>query len=205
MKSKQVLIVATKNEGKAREFGEMLGGEWDVRTMRDLGQDVNVEEDGETFEENARKKAVEVSRVAEYLVVADDSGLEVDALNGEPGVYSARYAGEFADDASNNRKLLDRLKASGNTDNSDRGAQFRCLLVLAEKGRVLEVFEGVCRGTIESEERGEGGFGYDPLFVPEGESRTFAELGTDAKNKMSHRGRAVEKAIAYLRERIDVD
>ena len=154
-----------------------------------------VEETGRTFEENAILKAVAVSRAVAGLVVADDSGLEVAALGGAPGVYSARYAGEGAKDEENVAKLLAEL---GNLERADRGARFRCALALACQGELIAVFHGDVAGVIAERPRGKRGFGYDPVFIPAGFDQTFAELGDEVKNQMSHRAVAIQK----LREQL---
>ncbi|MFH1067584.1 MAG: RdgB/HAM1 family non-canonical purine NTP pyrophosphatase [bacterium] len=184
------LLVATRNRGKARELAAMLGEGWRVETLADFPQIPEVAEDGATFEGNARKKALEVSAFYEGWVLADDSGLEVDFLGGKPGVFSARYAGEPADDARNTEKLLSELK---NVSREKRGAQYRCVLVLAERGKVLARAEGVCRGAIANAPEGSGGFGYDPVFVPEGYHQTFGELAAEIKGQISHRSQAMRE------------
>ncbi|MEM9446276.1 MAG: XTP/dITP diphosphatase [Verrucomicrobiota bacterium] len=181
------LVIATCNLGKVREFQEILGAKWEVLSTRDLGDVPEVIEDGETFQENACKKALAIAQLTKAPVIADDSGLEVEALNGAPGVYSARYAGESATDSDNNLKLLKALQGA-----TDRRAQFRCVLAVAESKQITATYEGVCKGKIMETLSGEGGFGYDPLFVPEGESLSFAELLPKLKNAMSHRGKAIE-------------
>jgi len=187
------LVLATRNPHKTREFRELLGAGFEIN---DLGATLNLtipEETGTTFEENAILKAVSVSRAVDDLVIADDSGLEVDALDGAPGIYSARYAGETADDAANVDKLLRGL---GNASN--RSARFRCVITLACAGNVLGTVEGVVEGTIVDQPRGTGGFGYDPVFRPTGLDETFAEMAPELKNRISHRG----KAAAALREKL---
>ncbi len=191
----KTLLIATKNEGKAREFREMLGPGWKVLTLADLPALPDVVEDGVTFEENAIKKALEIGQVKKSLVLADDSGLEVDALGGAPGVYSARFAGEPSNDAKNNALLLRKLMG---VQVSKRGAQFRCVLALANGKKLLHTFEGICRGRILTLPKGRGGFGYDPLFVPEGYSESFAQLGAEAKHQLSHRGKAMALLLDYL-------
>ena len=174
----------------------MLGEEFTVRDLTARSDLPEVEESGSTFAENATLKAVTISRLVPDLVVADDSGLEVDLLGGAPGVYSARYAGERATDADNIAKLLAELAALRIGD--ETGAQFRCVLAVAENGRVLHLFDGVVRGVITPRAAGVHGFGYDPVFKPEGSDRTFAELGESAKNAISHRSRAVVQLRAFL-------
>ncbi len=171
----------------------MLGEEWEVRDLSSHPELPTVEETGSTFLENATLKAEEISEAVPGLVLSDDSGLEVDALNGAPGVYSARYAGEDGNDTANNEKLLRELSTS-----DQRTARFRCVMVLAEAGRTLAHFDGKVEGSILRERQGDGGFGYDPLFVPDGHKKSFAELGNEVKNGMSHRARALEQVIQWL-------
>ena len=149
-----------------------------------------------TFGENSTLKAVAISKVSKLLVLADDSGLEVDALQGSPGVYSARFAGPDADDPANNQKLLTELT---DVPMEQRTARFRCVMVVARSGVVLGEFEGSVEGRILEESRGTGGFGYDPLFVPEGHVQSFAELGPGIKNGLSHRARAMKEVAEWLR------
>lgn len=189
------LLIATMNGHKTKEFRAILGPEWEVSDLTVYPGSVAPEETGSTFLENATIKALAASRVYDGLVLADDSGLEVDALGGAPGVFSARYAGPSATDAENRKKLLRELAASGTTN---RRARFRCVLALARPGPLVESFQGVISGNIVARERGEGGFGYDPLFRPEGYAETFSELAAPVKNSVSHRGRA----MAALRDRL---
>lgn len=192
------LLVATGNAHKTEEISAILGNGYEVADLKSHPSLPSVEETGTTFLENATLKAVEISRQVPGLVLSDDSGLEVDALGGAPGVYSARYAGEDGNDELNNEKLLREL---GNTPNSERGGRFRCVMALAENGELLAHFDGSVEGRIISERHGSGGFGYDPLFVPAGHEQSFAELGEAVKNTLSHRARAMEKVSAWLRER----
>jgi XTP/dITP diphosphohydrolase len=182
------LLLATRNSHKTREFVEILGDEFEVRDLADAVELPVVEETGLTFEANAILKAVEVSKHFQGLVVADDSGLEVDALDGAPGIYSARYAGEHATDAANVARLLGKL---AKCDPGLRSARFRCSLALAEEGKILEVFGGVVEGTVVRAPRGQAGFGYDPVFQPLQYSQTFAELSAAEKNRISHRSCAI--------------
>jgi len=188
------LILATRNLHKAREFREMLGPNFALEDLRAHPQIGEVVEDGVSFAENARLKSVAVSRQLPGLILADDSGLEVDSLGGAPGIFSARYAGEKATDADNRRKLLAELGAK-----KERTARFRCVLSLARGGEELATFEGAVEGEIVAAERGAGGFGYDPLFQPNEFSKTLSELPAAAKNSISHRGRAVTKMKEFLR------
>ncbi len=190
------LVIATGNRHKLAEIRQMLT----PRGLAVCGLDAygplpDVVEDGETFLANATKKAVEVSRALGEWALADDSGLEVHALDGQPGVRSARFAGEPPDSQANNRKLLDLLHAAG-----DRRARFRCVMVLASPcGQVADV-EGTCDGRILTAPRGTAGFGYDPLFVPAGYDVTFAEMPPTLKNRISHRGRALRRAVVEWSE-----
>lgn len=190
------LLLATRNAHKVREFAEILGGDFVLQDLSGHPEIGEVIEDGATFAENARLKAVAVSRQARGLVVADDSGLEVDSLGGGPGVRSARYAGDGATDAANRRKLLGAMAhfSSGQA----RRARFRCVLLLAREGEVLGEFEGAVEGEIISAERGVGGFGYDPIFRADGYEQTFAELSALEKNAISHRRAAAEKLRSFL-------
>jgi XTP/dITP diphosphohydrolase len=174
----------------------MLGAEFTVTDVAGRTDVPEVEESGSTFEENAVLKAVTISRLLPDLVVADDSGLEVEALGGAPGVYSARYAGEGATDAENVAKLLAELANA--TSEDEPAAQFRCVLAVAREGTVLQIFNGVVHGVITRKPAGTRGFGYDPVFKPDGSALTFAEMGDAAKNAISHRARAVEQLRAFL-------
>ena len=184
------LLIATRNAHKLEEIRQIF----DVPGLQivsafDFPDVPDVIEDGATLEANAVKKAVELALATGLYALADDTGLEVRALDGEPGVYSARYAGEPADYAANNRKLLQALDGI-----EDRTAQFRCVIALSEPGGRAQYVEGICPGRIATEPRGSNGFGYDPLFVPDGYDRTFAELSSDEKNRISHRARALSEA-----------
>lgn len=184
------LIVASQNRHKVQEIKELttsLGVE--VVGLAELGDFPPVVEDGATFQANAAKKAQETAKLVGEWVLADDSGLEVDALGGAPGVYSARFAGEQADDARNNQLLLEKLVQ---VPLEGRGAQFRCVMALASPEGELKFSEGICRGLIGFEPKGEHGFGYDPLFIVPELGRTFAELAPEEKNKISHRSRAMQ-------------
>jgi XTP/dITP diphosphohydrolase len=188
------LLVATRNQHKLREIRTILGARFEVADLSILPTMDEVEETGTSFEENADLKAVAASQLFEGWVIADDSGLEVDALGGSPGVYSARYAGETASDSENNALLLKNLKE---VPEQERRARFRCVIVLARVGRKLAVFSGVVEGLIASSPRGREGFGYDPLFIPDGFSETFGELPVATKNRLSHRARALNQLRAW--------
>jgi XTP/dITP diphosphohydrolase len=192
----QTLLIATRNAHKTREIGQMLGSGWRVSDLISLSHSPIVEEVGHTFEENAVLKALAISRVFTGLVLADDSGLEVDSLGGAPGVRSARFAGKNADDGANRRALLQLLKERPETEFP---ARFRCVMVLASQGELLGSFEGIIEGKVIPEERGSGGFGYDCMFIPQGYAETFGELQPEIKNSLSHRGRALAKVLEFLR------
>jgi len=186
------LLIATRNAGKLREIRAIL----DLPGVEIVGADEvpglpDVVEDRDTFEGNATKKAVELAAASGLLTLADDSGLEVDALGGEPGVYSARYAGEPSNDAANNSKLLAALDGVAH-----RTARFRCAIALATPDTKSATVDGRCEGRIGLEPRGDGGFGYDPLFIPDGHDQSFGELDPDVKHSISHRGAALAAAKA---------
>ena len=183
------LLVSTRNLHKVGEIREILGSEFEVLDLSTLSGVGEVEETGITFEENATLKALAVSEHFGGWVIADDSGLEVDRLGGAPGVWSARFSGVGATDASNRALLLEKLAGARG---KERSARFRCVIVLARGGQKLAAFSGSIEGVIINQEKGSGGFGYDSLFVPEGHCETFAELGAEVKNTLSHRSRALE-------------
>jgi XTP/dITP diphosphohydrolase len=192
------LLIATNNVGKAREYAELLGSGFDLCRLSDVGLDNQIEETGETFMENACLKARAYGQASGLLTLADDSGLEVDALGGAPGVHSARYAGPGANDADRIRKLLAALDG---VPWEKRTANFRCIIALSWPDGRLETFEGRCDGVIALEPKGTNGFGFDPVFyVPEYDC-TMAELPMDVKNRISHRGRAA----ALVRERLGAE
>jgi XTP/dITP diphosphohydrolase len=184
------LLLATRNPHKTHEFAQILGPEFGLRDLSAESEVPAVEESGVTFAENAILKAVAASKHFPGMVVADDSGLEVDVLNGAPGVYSARYAGDHATDKENVAKLLAELEKQ--PARRPHSARFRCLIALAREGQVLGTFEGVVEGTIVEGPRGSTGFGYDPVFQPTGSTQTFAELLPAEKNRISHRARAIQ-------------
>jgi XTP/dITP diphosphohydrolase len=191
------LLVATTNAGKQREYRDLLRGvPAEIVFPNDLGITLEVEEDGATFRENAARKAVALARASGLPALADDSGLEVEALGGEPGVRSSRYAGPGADDPRRRAFLLEKLRGVP----APRNARFVCVIAIAVPGGNVLYAEGECRGEITFAERGTNGFGYDPIFRPEGLSQTMAELPADEKNRISHRARAAEAAIPVLRE-----
>lgn len=185
------LLIATRNPHKLEELRDLFpSSHLDLVSSLDFPDIPDVVEDGQTLTENAIKKAVTLHAATGLPSLADDSGLEVDALNGQPGVWSARYAGEPVDYSANNRKLLSEL--SGVTH---RTARFRCVLALAGIGDEVKTVEGRVEGVLAESCRGDQGFGYDPLFIPEGETRTFAEMSNEEKNRMSHRARALARAV----------
>ena len=192
------LLVATQNPHKTAEIRAILGTGWEVTDLNAHRSAIAPEETGETFAANAEIKAVAASHIFPGLVLSDDSGLEVDALDGAPGVRSARYAGENATDADNRAKLLRELETTGARGKA-RTARFRCVMALAENGIVFGTFDGTAEGVIINEEKGEGGFGYDSLFVPAGYCETFAQLSAEVKNRESHRACALAKAHEFLR------
>lgn len=195
------LIIASNNKNKIREIKEILGSHFEsVMSMQEAGIELEVVEDGTTFLENATKKAVETLKALNdenAAVLADDSGIEVDALNGAPGVYSARFSGEGHDDKANNTKLL---KLMENVPSEKRTANFACAMVLARKGKPNLESVGKCYGTILYEEMGNNGFGYDPLFYSTDFNKSFAELSAEQKNSISHRKRALEGICKLLNE-----
>lgn len=187
------IVFATNNAHKLGELRTMLAGRFRIVGLADIGCHDDIPEDADTFEGNALAKAQWVFDHYGLDCIADDSGLEVDALGGEPGIHSARYAGAGHDDAANNALLLSRLGGA-----ADRSARFRTVIAMVRKGRQPMYFHGTVEGRILEAPRGESGFGYDPLFVPEGWDKTFAEAFADEKNSVSHRGRAVRELCRYL-------
>lgn len=192
------LLIATRNRHKTAEIAALLGPDWVVEDLTGRQELPEPEESGRTFEDNAVIKAVAASRAVAGLVLADDSGLEVDLLGGAPGVRSARYAGEKATDRENRDRLLAELAALNHVAEAPMTARFCCAMAVADGGRVLRTFSGRVEGRIVLAEAGTGGFGYDPLFIPDGYSETFAEIGAAAKNRLSHRARALEAVVEWL-------
>lgn len=191
------LVLATRNFGKVRELSDMLSQQCsiEVLSMRDFPEAPDVVEDGETYQDNAKKKAVDIAKYVGVLALADDSGLEVDALGGAPGVHSARYAGSDASDADRIAKLL---AATRNVPDDERTARFKCAVAVAEPNGRADVVVDVCDGKIIRKPRGNLGFGYDPVFVPHGYDKTFAELGEQIKNRISHRAKALRMALKLI-------
>lgn len=186
---------ATNNDHKRAEIQALLGSEFNVVGLKEIGCEEELVEDQSTLEGNSLQKATYVFDHYKVSCFADDTGLEVEALNGEPGVYSARYAGSQRNSDDNMNLLLANL-----SDLENKRAQFRTVVTLITPNEKKQ-FEGVLKGTIIKEKRGTGGFGYDPIFVPEGETKTLAEMTMDEKNLLSHRARAVEKLVLYLRSK----
>lgn len=194
----KTFVLASKNKHKAEEIRQILGEEFEILTMDEAGVgELAIVEDGSTFEENAAKKAETVMRACKRPTIADDSGLCVEALEGAPGVYTARYAGPYATDEDNIQKLLEAIK---DVPPMERGASFVCVIALAEPGADTRLFRGECNGKIAQEKKGESGFGYDPVFYVEQYGKTMAELEHPIKNAISHRGAALKKLCAYLKD-----
>ncbi|MFV8838704.1 non-canonical purine NTP diphosphatase [Salinimicrobium soli] len=186
------LVFATNNENKIKEIAAMMPAHIELLSLKDIGCEEDIPETSETIEGNALQKSSYVKEKYGYDCFADDTGLEVTALDGAPGVYSARYAGDEKDNQANMAKLLQELQGK-----TDRSARFKTVIALELEGRQY-TFTGICDGKIIFEQRGEKGFGYDPVFQPEGYSKTFAELDLQEKSEISHRGRATRKLIDFL-------
>jgi XTP/dITP diphosphohydrolase len=199
------LVLATRNEGKISEFKDLIASFGiEIKSLKDFGPIPLVEEDGATFEDNAYKKASFTAKVLGLPALADDSGLMVEALGGMPGVRSARYAGEGATDRENNHKLLEVMK-----DVEEREASFMCIIAIAVPAGPALIYEGRCDGQITREPMGENGFGYDPLFYFPPLKKTFAQMKSEEKNRVSHRGKAMaelrsefNKVLIWLRQRL---
>jgi len=198
MKSK-TLVIATRNQHKTVEIAAALAGKFQVKSLADYPDLPEIAETADSFLGNATLKAVEISKLIPEHVLADDSGLEVDALQGAPGVYSARYAGFKANDAANNKKVLDELEKIGALQPAQRRARFVCVLVLARAGKIEAHFTGTCSGTLLTKPQGKNGFGYDPLFVPDGHDKSFGELGPEIKAVLSHRAKAIHSFVQSLK------
>jgi XTP/dITP diphosphohydrolase len=193
----QTLFIASRNRHKTQEIGQILGSNWDVRDLTAIPHAPIVEETGDSFEANAQLKAITISKMAIGLVLADDSGLVVDALGGAPGVHSARFAGQQASDSDNRFKLISLLRNF--PSDTQFQARFRCVMVLASQGELLGSFHGAVEGEVIPAERGYEGFGYDSMFIPKGYRQTFAELPPEIKNSLSHRARALAQVLEFLR------
>jgi len=199
------LVLATLNQGKVSEFKELLSDfDVEIKGLQDFGPLSPVIEDGETFEENAYKKAHFTAKMLGFPVLADDSGLMVESLGGSPGVHSARYAGEGASDEENNLKLLEAMKGVEN-----RKAAFKCVIMIAVPSGPALSYDGICEGEITHEMKGDHGFGYDPVFYYPPLKKTFAQMSIEEKNRVSHRGRAMsqlrdefDKVLVWLRQRL---
>ncbi|RMA91975.1 XTP/dITP diphosphatase [Priestia megaterium] len=190
------IIIATKNAGKVKDFETLFSPKgFKVKSLLDFSEIEDVEETGVTFADNATLKAEAISSALNKLVIADDSGLAIDALNGEPGVYSARYAGESKDDNANIEKVLQKLN---DVPFEKRTARFHCALAIAVPGKRTEIVEGTCEGHILEEKRGENGFGYDPIFFVEKWRCSMAELSKEQKNQISHRANALKKLAPLI-------
>lgn len=187
------LIVATRNPHKTAEIRSMLAGQFEVLDVTSFPECPEIAETGTTFLENARLKAEGISTRIDGWVLSDDSGLEVDALDGAPGVWSSSFGGEEGNHARNNARLMAEM-----TGKTNRRARFRCTMVLARNGSEKAHFSGTVEGRIIESPRGSAGFGYDPLFIPDGHPQTFAELGEPVKNTLSHRARALAQVVAFL-------
>lgn len=191
---KRKLVFATNNKHKLEEVSQILGDKIEVLSLQDINCDVDIPETADTLEGNALLKAEYIYQNYGFNTFADDTGLEIEALNNEPGVFSARYAGEEKSAQANMLKVLEKLEGIEN-----RKAQFRTAISLILDGKTY-LFEGIIKGTIIKEKRGEAGFGYDPIFMPDGYDKTFAELGNDVKNEISHRALAVNKLNEFLHQ-----
>ncbi|WP_342525186.1 XTP/dITP diphosphatase [Chryseomicrobium sp. FSL W7-1435] len=184
------ILIATKNKGKAKDFESIFGPlGYTVKTLDDVASHLDIEETGSTFEENASLKAEALANELNTIVIADDSGLEVDALNGEPGIFSARYAGEEKSDEANMDKLLTNLQ---NVEGEARTARFVCAIALASPGEQTKTYRGTCEGQIATERKGNYGFGYDPIFWLPEQQKMMAELTPEQKAAISHRGAAIQ-------------
>ena len=192
------LIFATNNQHKVKEFRSLLGNQFEIITLLEAGIDIDIPEPHDTLEANATEKSATIHRMTGENCFAEDTGLEIAALNGAPGVLSARYAGEQKEAADNIAKVLQEMNGAGN-----RSAQFRTVISLILNDREYQ-FEGISKGHIATATKGEKGFGYDPIFIPEGATRAFAEMDLAEKNKYSHRARAFEKFIAFLKQTTNV-
>lgn len=192
------IILATRNKGKVIEIKEILKSyEYELVTMDEIGLNIDIKEDGKTYEENALKKAFEINKLTGEIVIADDSGLEIDYLNGAPGIYSARFAGKNSTDDEKNKKILNMLNG---IESKDRKAKFVCIIaVVFNKDKKFTV-RGICEGEITLREIGNNGFGYDPIFYIPKYEKTTAQMSKKEKNKISHRGKALKKMAEKMRK-----
>jgi XTP/dITP diphosphohydrolase len=195
---KPILVFATHNPNKVREIQEMIGDSYTIQSLTDIGCHEDIVEDAPTLEGNARIKAMHVVNHYHMDCFADDTGLEVNALGGAPGVLSARYAGKHGNAEANMDKLLDELQRQSDLGNMDRTAQFRTVICLIQDGKET-LIEGICRGEIATSRSGQHGFGYDPIFVPHEHYLSFADMSATEKHAISHRGRAVRSMIEQLK------
>ncbi|WP_250278944.1 XTP/dITP diphosphatase [[Clostridium] colinum] len=193
------IIFATKNKGKIKEIQSILGNYFSVKSMEEIGLNIDIVEDGKTFEENALKKAIEIMKLTNKMVLADDSGLEIDYLNGEPGVYSARYLGENTPYEIKNKKILEMLDG---VEEEKRGARFVSVIALAIPNEKPITTKGTIEGIIGYEIKGENGFGYDPIFWLVDFKKTLAQLSIEEKNKISHRGKALYEMKKILEKMV---
>ena len=194
---KPTLVFATANENKVSEVRRLLEGQFEVKSLVDIGCFEDIPETALTLEGNAKQKADYVKEKYGFDCFADDTGLEVDALDGAPGVFTARFGGPQKDAMQNMNHLLNELRSAGAEESMDRKAQFKTAIHLIVDGAEIAL-EGICKGEIAKKRSGTEGFGYDPIFIPEGESRTFSEMNADEKNAISHRGRAIRKMTEWL-------
>ncbi len=192
---KKVLVFATGNQHKVQEVSQILGDIYEIKSLKDIGCTDDIPETGLTFEENAFQKASYLNKKYGYDCMAEDSGLVVDGLNGEPGIYSARYAGPQRDDEENLHKVLKELG-----ENPVRSARYKSVIALISNGKTF-YFDGKVEGEILNKKVGKGGFGYDPIFQPKGYKISFAQMDSEEKNKISHRGEAVEKLVKFLKSK----
>lgn len=190
------LVFATNNQHKVDEVRHVLGSLFEIITLKEAGINIDIPEPHDTLEENAREKSITIHKLTKSNCFSEDTGLEVEALNGEPGVKSARFAGEPVDPQKNIDKLLLKLKGYDN-----RKARFRTVISLILDNREY-LFTGICPGHITKNQSGKNGFGYDPVFIPEGETRTFAEMNTAEKSKFSHRRKAMDQLIRFLQKKV---
>lgn len=186
------LIFATNNKNKVEEIRKVIGNKFDIITLEEAGIDIDIPEPFDTIEENSAEKSNFIYKLINKNAFGEDTGLEIEALNNEPGVFSARYAGDEKNHQKNIEKVLLNLKGIEN-----RKAQFKTIISLMMDGKQI-MFEGICKGKIINEMRGENGFGYDPIFIPDGSNKTFAEMNLEEKSVYSHRRKATDKLIAYL-------